>query len=107
MLNIFKRKVSINEYVEQAQETKNAVILDVRTQGEYLSGHIPSSINIPLDRLDQINISKDSQIFLYCLSGARSGHAEHFLKSKGYTNAKNIGGIQRFDGSLERGANKK
>jgi rhodanese-related sulfurtransferase len=63
-----------------------AIIVDVRTSGEFNSGHIKGSINIPLD---QINNKKDELkkknkvIITCCRSGNRSGIAESMLQSAG------------------------
>ena len=58
--------------------TPSAVLLDVRTPAEYRDGHIPKSINVPLQNIDTI-ISviseKDTPLFVYCYSGGRSQQA--------------------------------
>ncbi len=69
------------------------VIVDVRTKGEYNSGHIKGSINIPLDQLSA-NLKKfkiEQPIITCCASGMRSGAAKSLLKSKGYVNTVNGG----------------
>ena len=72
-----------------------AIIIDVRSRGEYSSGHIKESINIPLDQL-RSNLSKfkDKQqtIITCCASGMRSASAKSTLKSLGYENVYNGGG---------------
>jgi rhodanese-related sulfurtransferase len=71
-----------------------AIILDVRTKGEYNAGHIRGSVNIPLDKLSD-NLGKFKQrektIITCCASGARSASAKNFLKAKGYSNVYNGG----------------
>jgi rhodanese-related sulfurtransferase len=83
--------------------TKGATILDVRSTGEYASGHIKGSLNIPLDQLEQKlgKLPKDKAIITCCLSGARSGRAVDILKSKGME-AYNGGGWSSLN-SLVRG----
>lgn len=91
----------INKGVEEWKQTKNAVLLDVRTEEEYDDYHIPGSVNLPLDELDFIDEKvpvRDTAIFVHCLSGARSAQAEKFLAEKGYTRVKNIGGINSYRG---------
>lgn len=103
LLNIFKSR-DINEGVKQFRASGNAVLLDVRTRQEYNSGHIPGSLNIPLQEIGAVaqKISdKTTPIFVHCLSGGRSGRAEQLLGGMGYTNVKNIGGIGRYRGELE------
>ena len=65
---------------------EGATIVDVRTADEYRSGHVPGSINIPLDRLQgQLQkIPKNKPVITCCRSGARSGMAADVLKQAGY-----------------------
>lgn len=61
-------------------------VIDVRTPGEFSSGHLGESINIPLQeidmRLDEIKAIK-TPIILCCASGGRSGQATAYLKNQG------------------------
>lgn len=98
LLNLF-RNIDINEGVAEYKKNKDAVLLDVRTAEEYRGGHIDGSVNLPLDRINQIeNIVKDKStpLFVHCYSGGRSGQAVSYLKRKGYTKATNIGGISSY-----------
>ncbi len=73
--------------VDLSQKIKEgATIVDVRTADEYRSGHVPGSINIPLDRLQgQLQkIPKNKPVITCCRSGARSGMAADVLKQAGY-----------------------
>ncbi len=86
----FGPKVDYAAFVKQG-----AVILDVRTKGEYSNGHIRGSVNIPVDQLTN-NTSrfsdKNKVIITCCASGNRSGMAKRILTSKGYTQVYNGGG---------------
>jgi len=65
----------------------NPLIVDVRTNEEFLAGHLPKSINIPYDQINRLpSIAKDKTqpIFLYCRSGRRSGIAEKAIEQQGY-----------------------
>lgn len=95
----------INVGVEQYKSTEGALLIDVRTGEEYMSGHIENSINIPLDRISTVEETvsdKYTPLFVYCLSGGRSGRAVSYLKNMGYKNVKNIGGISKFRGKAVR-----
>ena len=95
----------INQGVKEYGGLEGAVLLDVRTPQEYREGHIPGSVNIPLQSLstaDQIPAGKDAPLFVYCYSGARSSQAVRLLAGMGYTNTKNIGGIAAYKGKVER-----
>ncbi|HOO48252.1 MAG TPA: rhodanese-like domain-containing protein [Saccharofermentans sp.] len=104
ILDLFNR-FDINSGVKESNNTPSAVILDVRTRQEYAQGHIPGSKNIPLQELEQVqNVLRDKSIpiYTYCHSGARSRQAESLLKSLGFVNVKNIGGISSYRGEVER-----
>jgi len=63
-----------------------AMIVDVRSPGEYQSGHIKSSINIPLEKIksqtDQLK-KKNMVVITVCRSGSRSGMAKNILTAQG------------------------
>ena len=67
--------------------TKQTTIVDVRTQQEFLGGHVPGSINIPLQeiqlRIEELRVLSQP-IILCCASGDRSGQATTFLKTFGF-----------------------
>jgi phage shock protein E len=85
---IFGEKVNLQEII-----SNGAVIVDVRTKGEYQSGHLRNSVNIPLDKLPQnikkLNINKP--VITCCASGARSSSARRILKSNGFEKVYNGG----------------
>ena len=97
-------KTDINTGVEQFRNTPHAVLLDVRTRQEYADGHIPGSRNIPLDQIDSALATipnRETPVFVYCLSGGRSGQSVAYLKKMGYTDVVNIGGISSYRGKRE------
>lgn len=65
---------------------EGGVIIDVRTESEFLQGHVQGSINIPLDqiecRTDEL-VSMNKPLVLCCASGMRSGAALSSLKQAG------------------------
>ena len=86
-MSFFKRLFNLGPKVDLAELVKNgAYIVDVRTKGEFDSGHIKGSLNIPLQSLEQNlgKLKKDKVIITCCASGMRSSSARWFLKSKGY-----------------------
>ncbi len=68
-------------------------IIDVRTPGEYKKGHIKGAINLPLDNIENIDISMENKIIVYCQSGRRSNLAAIELIKLGYENVYDMGGI--------------
>ena len=98
------KQPDINRGVQEYKNEKNAILLDVRTSHEYREGHIPGSKNVPLQRLDkleELTENKDTVLYVYCHSGARSRQATSFLQYMGYTNVHNIGGITAYSGKVE------
>ncbi len=70
------------------------MIIDVREQDEYDSGHVDGAINIPLSELGSSTtkldeLDKDQQVILYCRSGARAGSAVQLFKSLGFKDVVN------------------
>lgn len=72
---------------------QGAIIVDVRTPGEYKSGHIKGSLNLPLDSLGKnlSKLKKDKCVICCCASGMRSGSAKNILKSNGFNEVYNGG----------------
>lgn len=101
----FLKGPDIDQGVQEFRETSGAVLLDVRTPQEYQEGHIPGSVNAPLQTLGGENTlpaDLNTPLFVYCHSGARSGQAVRLLARMGYANVKNIGGIAAYTGKTER-----
>ena len=73
-------------------QNQRAQVIDVRTPGEFKSGHLKNSKNIPLNSIGNAmgKIKKDKPVVLCCASGMRSGSATRMLKNSGY-NAYNGG----------------
>jgi len=100
----FFKQPDINQGIKDYQSTPGAVLLDVRTSEEYRDGHIPGSKNVPLQTIDKIASvaeNKDTALFVYCYSGARSRQAVGQLQRLGYTHVNNIGGIAAYVGKVE------
>ena len=102
--DLFKQN-DINQGVKDYHNIPGAVLLDVRTPQEYREGHIPGSKNLPLqtiDKVDSIVENKDTVLYVYCHSGARSRQAAGLLQHMGFTNVNNIGGIAAYRGKVEK-----
>ena len=100
----FVKTPDINRGIADCRNTEGAVLLDVRTPQEYREGHIPGSINIPLQQLDKAIGAYENKavpLFVYCHSGARSRQAASLLQYMGYSNVTNIGGIAAYSGKVE------
>ncbi|HCC07879.1 MAG TPA: rhodanese-like domain-containing protein [Clostridiales bacterium] len=89
-------------------DNKDIILLDVRTVEEYKEVHIPNSILVTLNEIDEEIMSqkvpdKQSIIYTYCRSGIRSKMAYEILYKMGYENVYNIGGINTWSYETQRG----
>ena len=89
---------------EEAKEmmgSQELIILDVREQSEYDSGHIPGAVLLPVGSIDQDTAAavipdKDSTVLVYCRSGNRSKTASSAMAELGYTAVYEFGGINTW-----------
>jgi phage shock protein E len=94
MMETLKKILGLGPSVDYAQLVKEgAVILDVRSKGEYAGGHIKGSINVSVDQLKNNlgRLDKQKTIITCCASGMRSGMAKSILESNGYKQVHNGG----------------
>ena len=78
-------------------DRKDVILLDVRTEGEYQNGHIPGTVNIPLDELRNrlSELDRGKILYVNCQSGLRSYLACRILSQNGFS-CKNLAGGYRF-----------
>ena len=100
------RQISMDEAVKMMRDEKDYIILDVRRPDEYAEGHIPEAINVPNEEIGTAEIAelpnKSQLILVYCRSGRRSKEASEKLVKLGYTNIVEFGGIQDYEGEIEK-----
>jgi len=72
--------------LEKALAEKTGTIVDVRSPGEFMGGHVSGAVNIPLQevtqRVAELKAMKQPLI-LCCASGNRSGQAQQYLSQQG------------------------
>ena len=82
------------------------LVIDVRSLEEVKTGIIQDAIHIEWTQIDKeindIDVTKDQPIFLYCRSGNRSGKATVILEKIGFTNVVNAGGIKEAAKKLDK-----
>lgn len=86
------------ETAKQMMDEQDVIILDVREQDEYDSGHIIDAVLLPVGTIDEDRAAavipeKDSIVLVYCRSGNRSKTASAALVELGYTQVYEFGGI--------------
>ena len=76
--------------------SKDAIVLDVRTAAEFAQSHILNSRSVPLDeieaRIRELERFKAKPIIVSCATGNRSGSAAAILRKHGFTNVVNLAG---------------
>lgn len=99
------KELTSNEFEMEIKNNPNAVIIDVRTPGEFQSGHIPNALNIDISSAEfpeKINaLDRNKDYYVYCRSGGRSTTACQYMASLGFAKVNNLyGGILSYDGEL-------
>ena len=94
------------EAAKEMMDTQEVVILDVREQHEYDSGHIPGAVLLPVGTITEDTAAAvidelDTVVLVYCHSGNRSKTASQALVDLGYTNIYEFGGINDWPYEVE------
>ena len=100
------QKITPATVKERLDKGEKLIVVDVRTQDEYASGHIAKSLLLPYDEIEKkaANLlpDKSGAIIVYCRSGNRSKIAAETLIKLGYTNVADMGGISDWTYGLEK-----
>jgi phage shock protein E len=82
------------------------LIIDARTEAEWNEGHLEGAVLIPYDTIAQgitaVAPDKNTEIYLYCRTGHRSGIALETLKKAGYSNLTNLGSKENAAKELDK-----
>lgn len=94
------------EEAKEMMDNQEVIILDVREQDEYDSGHIPGAVLLPVGTIDKDTAAaaipeEESVVLVYCRSGNRSKTASSTLAELGYTNIYELGGIHTWPYEIE------
>lgn len=94
------------EEAKEMMDTGEVLILDVREQDEYDSGHIPDAVLLPVGQITEESAAevipdKDTTVLVYCRSGNRSRTAAAALAGLGYSNIFEFGGISTWPYEIE------
>jgi rhodanese-related sulfurtransferase len=98
-------QLNIEDYQAQFVNNQEADydLIDVREQKEFVAGHLPSAIHLPLSELNlrMDEVDKDKQIVLVCHTGVRSEMAAKALSANGYDKLYNL--LEGTKGWVTRG----
>ncbi|MDZ4758546.1 MAG: rhodanese-like domain-containing protein [Bacteroidota bacterium] len=104
MIQLLKNLFGFGPKMDYKELMQNgAQIIDVRTKGEFQSGHISGSVNIPLQSLQNnfSKLKKDKPVITCCASGMRSASAKGILKSNGFAEVYNGGGWMSLQNKIK------
>lgn len=102
--NLAYKIISQEKAKEMMENSKDYIILDVRTEEEFALGHIEGAINIPNEEIGHNEIKalpdKNQTLLVYCRSGHRSKQASSKLAVLGYKNIYEFGGVITWEYGL-------
>jgi phage shock protein E len=77
---------------------EGALLVDVRTEGEFATGHVDGALNVPVQRIERLadTASRERPIVVYCRSGARSASAATALQRLGFAEVHDLGSIANW-----------
>ena len=103
---LLRRMGQVSAATAREHLKNGALVIDVRSPGEFAGGHLPKAVNMPVDQIEALLPrrvpDRDRVLLLHCQSGMRSGVAKRKLRSLGYKNAFNLGSYARA-GSIVTG----
>ena len=93
--------LSATEFAEKIKQLPSAPLLDVRTPEEFSKGHLAGALNYDWNgnafEKQIASLDKQKPVFVYCLSGGRSGEAAKDMRSKGFKEVYELqGGIMKW-----------
>lgn len=98
-----QRDVDVQTLAADLEAGRVGMLVDVRSDGEFSSGHVPGAVNIPLDQLtartDAFEEHQETEIYLVCRSGGRSARAASQLAAQGYDTVNVEGGTLAWTAS--------
>ena len=98
-MGIFKKRLTVNEAINAAHTSENAIIIDCRAKEDYQKGHVAGTKNIPLDKITEDRIlrrfpDKEKSFYIIGSYSYRSEKAVKAFKKLGY---KNLGYVPSMD----------
>ena len=89
-------QIDVGHLAERREQ--GAFVLDVREPDEYQAGHVPGAVLIPLGEVVQRHreVPADEDVYVICLTGARSARAVEFLNASGHRTTNVAGGTKNW-----------
>lgn len=91
--------ITSEELMSRINDQSAPVILDVRSEQEFQSSHVPGAVNVPFgdhqQGLSSLNLSKSSEVVVYCESGRRAGKMGDYMQQQGFFEVRHLQGDMR------------
>jgi rhodanese-related sulfurtransferase len=98
--------VNTDQLAKRLEGSPAAAVIDVRSDGEWASGHIEGALHIPVEQVEKrlSEVPRDgTPMYVVCAGGGRSSSAAEFLAKRGYLNVHNVeGGMNSWRGAVVR-----
>lgn len=106
-MSIFKKKLTVNEAINAAHTSANAMLIDCRSKEDFNHGHVAGAVNIPLDKITEDRVVRripDKEKVLYIIGSYnfRPEKAVKAFKKSGYKNATFGGNMEEHYGLLKK-----
>lgn len=106
-MSIFRKKLTVNEAINAAHTSPNAMLIDCRSKDEFNHGHVAGAVNIPLDKITKDRVPRripDTEKTLYIVGSYnyRPEKAVKAFKKLGYKNAVFGGNMEEHYGILKK-----
>jgi thioredoxin 1 len=97
-----KETIPVDQFEKKLATTQGAQLVDVRSSEEFTDGHLKGATNMNVNREDSKDmfntLDKNKPVFVYCLSGGRSGNAAKIMQKMGFKEIYNMeGGIMKWE----------
>jgi rhodanese-related sulfurtransferase len=90
------KKLDPQNFDKKLKESKEAILIDVRTPGEYAQGHLANAVSIDIYASDFKSrvgkLDKTKPVFVYCKAGSRSGSAVNIMEEMGFKEVYDLSG---------------
>jgi phage shock protein E len=93
------RRGDLSSSEARALVASGALLVDVRSPGEFAAGHIDGAVNVPVDQISNLLErlgSMDRTVIVYCRSGARSSRSARVLREAGFEKVRDLGAMARW-----------
>ena len=106
-MSIFQKKLTVNEAINAAHTSANAMLIDCRSKDDFNHGHVSGAVNIPLNKMTEDRIlrripDKEKTLYIVGSYNFKPEKAVRTLKKMGYKNSIIGGNMEEHYGLLKK-----